>query len=171
MRRNTFLTVDSEGEIAPGRVVQVTARSQLPIRPHRLRVEPEIAGFFLIVDVRVGSMSLFPRACDGVPASQFSIGLGDGLDGGIVLPGMDVLFQVENRGTHPVRFLATWASIVVPLDVAVQAFSEYLQGVFRISPGMEDLGTRISAVPEMAGALASSRRGSCSLGWDPYGDD
>lgn len=171
MLRNTHLTIDSERVILPGRSALVPSRTQIPIRPHRLRVEPEIASSFLIADVRVGTMSVFPRASAGVPATQFSIGLGDGLDGGIVLPGTDVIFHVENRGPDAVRFLATWASIVVPRDVAVQAFGDQLRGVLMATPGLEDLGTRISGVAEVARAPATARRDPPGFGWCPYGDD
>ena len=95
MQRNTFITFDSHAMISPSLTVSIVSRTQIPIRPHRLRIEPELAPFFMIEEIRVGTRSLFPQS-QRVPASQFSVGLGDGLDAGDVYPGLDLIINVTN---------------------------------------------------------------------------
>jgi hypothetical protein len=153
MHKNTFIMFDSgqghegstaDGLIKPGYNARIVTRTQVPIRPHRLRIEPEIAPFFMIENVQAGLRCLFPTI-QRVPATQFSIGLGDGLDAGDVYPGMDLIIDVTNTShlvpggplgpcsAHrdaacrlpiclkdprrlgvPLPFRATWAAIVIP---------------------------------------------------------
>jgi hypothetical protein len=200
MHKNTFIMFDSgpgiEGLIEPNSTVNLIAKTQVPIRPHRLRIEPEIASFFMIEEVRSGTLSLFPTS-QRVPASQFSIGLGDELDAGDVYPGIELLIRVTNAshlvpggplgpcGAHrdpkcqqklclsdprrlgvPLPFRATWSAIVIP---RVRLASSDLQiGEYA---GYESLGTRIERVQETAGSPPVIRRELPGFGWDPYGAD
>ncbi len=199
MHKNTFITFDSQnnganGLIAPRQTIDIYARTQIPIRPHRLRIEPELAAFFMIEDVRHGQRSLFPRS-QRVPATQFSIGLGDGLDADDVYPDVDLMIRVTNtshlvpgaplgpcsahrdprcrlpiclqdyrRFGVPLPFRATWSAIVVPPRVSAATLV--------VSPdGREDLDTRIERVQETVGSPRMTRRELPGFGWDPYGTD
>ena len=202
MHKNTFITFDSgpgpEGLIEPRVTIGIIAKTQIPIRPHRLRIEPEIAPFFMIEEIRSGTLSLFPT-CQRVPATQFSIGLGDGLDAGDVYPGTELLIQATNTshlvpgaplgpcGAHrdpecqqklclsdprrlgvPLPFRATWSAIVIPPRVRL-ASSDPQLGEYA---GYESLGARIDRVQETVGSSPPViRRELPSFGWDPYGSD
>jgi hypothetical protein len=198
MHKNTFITFDSGTLIDPGITRQICARTQIPIHPHRLRIEPEIAPFFVIEEVRSGTRSLFPTS-QVVPATQFSIGLGDGLDAGDVQVGQDLMIQVTNTshlvpgaplgpcGEHrdsgcrqklclgdprrlgvPLPFRAVWSAIVIPPRVLLSG-SEVCR--LLVDPGYESLGTRIDRVQETVGTPPAIRRELPGFGWDPYGSD
>jgi hypothetical protein len=169
MFKSTFLPIDSKLNILSLNTHSIVVQSRLPIRPYRLWVDPEVAGGFLIENVlinNINNISVFP-AHGAMRASKFSIGQGDRLDGYVVLPNEYVTFQVTYDGPWEVgaRFIAAWAAIVVPLDVA-QATRKVGVDV-DVDPGLglglEDLGTRIQHVPPLARISG--------FGWDPYPGD
>src|SRR4029077_8017516 len=142
----------------------IVVQSRLPVRPYRLWVDPEIADGFLIENVLINNLSVFP-ARGAVRATKFSVGQGDRLDGYVVLPNEYVTFQVTYDGPLEIgaRFFAAWAAVVVPLDIA-QATRKVGEDVDPgLGLGLEDLGTRIQHVPTLARMP--------SFGWDPYSGD
>jgi len=159
-----FLPVDSVRTILPCTTLFIVVKSRLPIRPYRLWVDPEVAGGFLIKNVLVGNLSVFP-AHGAVRASKFSVGQGDRLDGCVVLPDENVTFEVTYEGMceSGERFTAAWAAVVIPLDVAQAA----RRAGANVNPGpglgLEDPGTRIQHVPTLVRVP--------SFGWDPYPGD
>lgn len=165
MFKNTFIPVESE-LILPETSHQIVVQSRLPLRPYRLWVDPEIASGFLIRNVLVGNLSVFP-ACGAVRAAKFSIGQGDRLDGYVVLPDECVTFHVTYDGPLEcgARFRATWAAVIVPLDVARTARAAGADVDPGPELGLEDLGTRIQHVSGLA------RLSPPSFGWDPYPGD
>jgi hypothetical protein len=164
MFKSTFLPVDSQLNILPLRTYSIAVQSRLPIRPYRLWVDPEVSGGFLIENVLINNLSVFP-AHGAVRASKFSVGQGDRLDGYVVLPDEYVTFHVMYDGLFEVgaRFCATWAAVVVPLDVAQAARKAAVDVDLRLGLGLEDPGTRIQHIPALARMSG--------FGWDPYPGD
>lgn len=152
MFRSTFLSLESE-RILPWATRMIAVQSRLPVRPYRLWVDPEVAGGFLIDNVLIGNVSVFP-ARGAIRASKFSIGQGDRLDGYVVLPDEYVTFQVTYDGPWEsgACFRAAWAAVVVPLNVARTAREAGMDVDPGPSLGLEDLGTRIQHVPSLARA-------------------
>lgn len=163
MFKSTFIPVDSELNILHLTTHSIVVQSRLPIRPYRLWVDPEVAGDFLIDNVLVGNLSVFP-AHGAVRASKFSVGQGDRLDGYVVLPDEYMTFHVTYDGPREsgARFCATWAAVVVPLDVALAARKAGVDVAPGPGLGLEDLGTRIQHVPALAPLSPPG------FGWDPY---
>jgi hypothetical protein len=162
MFRSTFLPVESE-RILPTDTCMIAVQSSLPVRPYRLWVDPEIAGGFLIDNVLVGNISVFPARA-AMRASKFSIGQGDRLDGHVILPDEYVTFQVTYDGPWEsgAYFRAAWAAVVIPLDVARAARAAGTDMDPGPGLGLEDLGTRIQHVPSLP------RLSPPGFGWDPY---
>lgn len=182
MKETTFLVLDSELPIRPGEVRQVVlARPQLPLRPFRLRIDPTIAPFFEISEVRVGCHSKMPRGGQSIPASQFMHGIGDGFDLGIAYVAQDVSMYVENtsdrvpggRGGVPLRFVATWACLVLPMSALRH---EDFGAIDPRDLGREDLDSHLDGVRELGkkpiGLTPMPRRQEHpGFGWDPGYDD
>lgn len=162
MFKNTFLPVESD-RILPVASDQIMVQSMLPLRPYRLWVDPEVASGFLIDDVLVNNLSVFP-AIGAVRATKFSIGQGDRLDSYVVLPGEYVTFRITYDGPWEsgARFRAVWAAAVVPLDIARAARKAGADVDPGLGLGLEDPGTRILHVPSLA------RLSPPGFGWDPY---
>jgi hypothetical protein len=70
--------------VAAGATVNITAQSQVPYRARRLIIASDIAGSFLVNDIKVGKNSMFASAGTGpVPArmfSEFGVGVDLNLD-------------------------------------------------------------------------------------------
>lgn len=172
--KNTFLVIEDTTPgtlIKPGQVTQICGRPQISVRPHRLRIDPSIAPFFTILDIKVETSSKFPKYQE-LPASQFMHGAGENFDIGIVGACMDVIMIVLNTSDKvpgfpkgvPLPFKATWACIIPPPSKGALDMM--------IIDGNEDLDSRIAHVPETVGRpVAVTRRAPPGFGWDPYGND
>jgi|SRR6185436_15698267 len=119
--RSTFLPLESE-RILPWATRMIVVQSTLSVRPYRLWVDPEIGSGFLINNVLVGNLSVFP-ARGAVRASKFSIGQGDRLDGYVVpdrrraatvsaQPGPPSLSRLMSLGRRA-RQARTWILVLV----------------------------------------------------------
>jgi hypothetical protein len=194
-KKQTFVTFDSHAPLQLGRPEQLVVRPQVPrIKPYRLRIDPTIAPFFIINDIRIVNRSMFPIAQD-VPASQFMHGNGEPFDCEEVLLATDFTMVVTNvshrvpgapcacgriDGTHarlctgavgvPLPFVATWACLLLPPKYPER--HSYSTGAdYGIdASGDEDVGSRIARVPEVVGRPAVVRREHPGFGWDPHGD-
>lgn len=160
--------------IPPMTTTMITAaRTQLPVRPHRLWIDPAIAPSFNILDLRTGCRSCF-LSVDSIPATRFCVGSGERLDGDILVPGMEAVICVENVSEVAAPFRATWAAIIVPqhiVDAERMKYDLNLASIEeidrRLGLGSEDRGSRIQHVPSIASRSASSAH-VAAFGWDPY---
>ncbi len=178
--RTTFFTIESDAPIKAGNLESLIARTQIEIRPHRLRIDPMIAPFFLIHEVKVGNRSMLPRGGQSIPAAQFMHGAGDGFDLGLVLASQDVVMTIENvshkipgiRGGSPLPFKATWACIITPtLTRDGMIILRDAREIELELNGREDIGSRIDRVPETVGRPQTKKiRTPPGFGWDPEGD-
>ena len=190
--KTTVLTIDTLPLIQPAETRQLIARPQLRLRPYRLRIDPMLAPFFVIHDIKIGTHSAFPMSQD-TPASQFMHGAGENFDLGRVELGSDLIMIVTNisalvpglradqaasRRGVPLPFIATWACIVLPprrlarraRDFVPPLFGEPVEGVE--ADGREDLDSRIGDVQETTGRPKEPvRREHPGFGWDPYGGE
>jgi hypothetical protein len=200
MAQITFLTLDSQCLLPPGSTKAVLARPQIPgLKPYRLRIDPMIAPFFQIEDIRVGNRSMFPCS-QSTPASQFMHGNGEPFDCEEIMFAMDFTMYVTNisnciprlegpngptsaRAGVPMQFIATWACLIVPTRhleprfhsrVEREAYERQLREVTH--DGSEDIGSRIDHVPELGKPPIGltpmpKRREHPGFGWDPGHDD
>jgi hypothetical protein len=199
MAKVTFLTLDSEVQLPPGATKAVLARPQIPgLKPYRLRIDPLIALFFQIEDIKVGNHSMFPRA-QSLPASQFMHGNGEPFDCEEIMLAQDFTMYVTNisnciprlEGPNgrvgpagvPMQFIATWACLIVPprrleprfhSRVEREAYERQMREVMH--DGSEDIGSRIDHVAELGKPPIGltpmpKRREHPGFGWDPGHDD
>lgn len=178
MAKITFLTLESAGQLPPGAMKPVVARPQIQgLKPYRLRIDPMIAPFFQIEDIKVGNRSMFPRA-QSLPASQFMHGNGEPFDCEEILLAMEFSMYVTNisgciprlegpngrvvRVEVPMQFIATWACLIVPpkhLELPKHLEPRFHSRIEReayerqmreaMHDGSEDIGSRLDHVPEL----------------------
>jgi hypothetical protein len=164
MAKQTFLVL--ELLVQPRETVQVLGRPQCSrLRPFRLRIDPSIAPYFMIHDVKVGTRSMFPKSQD-LPAAQFMFGNGEPFDCEELGICQDFMMIVTNGSRKPLPFIATWACLIVPpRSRGEENPFEAMYG------GAEDFGTRIDQVPEIGQrvgpAPAPKVRDHPGFGWDP----
>lgn len=98
-------------KISPGQTLEIPVKPQVGITPLRLVIDPEIAPYFTLLDIKVGrnsqvatsgemSATLFPP----VPADKVQIYNIAGLDRMMV--GLTVSLVVKNNDTSPRNFSA-----------------------------------------------------------------
>jgi hypothetical protein len=178
MARHTTFTLEAPKLVNVGEIVSVLGRSQIPesLRPYRLRIDPTIALFYKILDIKIGNRSQFVHAQD-IPAAQFMHGNGEPFDCEELHLTQDFLMIVQNVSDKvpgipkgcPLPFAATWACLIVPPRQGDR-------NVLHAYDGHEDVGTRIGGVPERGLSPVGltplpKRREHPGFGWDPHGDD
>lgn len=180
--KHTIMTLDSALPIPPMSGVMVTARPQIALRPYRCTIEPELARFFQIDDIRVGQRSAFPWH-QSVPASMFATPPGLALDAGDLTVGLELYMHVRNlHRSEGLVFRAHWNCLVIPPSRAHAAeLAEIWRGLVDgqtfgdahdpYDPHNEHLGTRLQRTPEVSGRPEIARRDHPGFGWDPFGDE
>jgi len=180
--KHTIITLESAKRIEPDEPVTVIARPQVgTVRPYRLRIDPTIAPFFEILDVRAGMCSAFPQA-QTVPASTFMHGAGADLDVDPVLVGMDFSMIVQNisrrvpvpggRGV-PLPFMATWHALIEPRLFPPRGFTaDELATATRDGWTPPEVEARQpSAVARVRHVVTDRKHEHPGFGWDPFGGD
>lgn len=104
--REFSIGFNSTGNVVAGTTADITGRPQVPFRGRRLVVPSNIAGFFTIVDVKVGKNSQFVAA-GAQHALVFSeLGFGVDLHTDTAVPGIDLTLTVNNIGGADLPFRA-----------------------------------------------------------------
>ena len=172
MAQSSFLSFDSDRHILPDATEFVIAKTALPLRLHRLYIDPEIAKCFTISDVRIGVRPLLANVSrSGISAEQFSVGSGLRFEAGPVLPGIETVLTVTciSRLEIGSPFRATWQATVIPFDEAVRLYREHGSQDPALDPGAEDVVSRLDRVADVLRSPTIAQRSPASFGWDPYG--
>lgn len=92
--------------VAAAATANITTRPQVPFRGRRLIIPSDIAGSFLITDLKVGKNSMFPTS-DPVPARAFTeLGVGVDLNLDTAQISQNVTLSVENTSGAALDFNA-----------------------------------------------------------------
>lgn len=111
--REYVIGFDSTTTVAAAAQATITARPQVPFRGERLIVPSDIAGSFVIDDIRVGKNSQLVAA-GAIPARTFEqTGVGVRLRLDTCQVSMDLILQVTNISGGALRFRASMIGLAV----------------------------------------------------------
>jgi hypothetical protein len=111
--RRVPLGFSSETTVLPGAQPRIISRPQVPMRFERLVIPSDIAGLFVVADLKVGNKSQLPASGD-IPGRLFQENaVGIELQGDTAYAAIDVVIEVRNVSGAPAIFRAGLVGMTV----------------------------------------------------------